>query len=179
MATPCIRTCRFPVAWRCSADIRSLKDLLYYILGCKQMEDPNRMPFGFIPLTTGQIFYMSTYCYCTVNLKPFVPGHILVLSRRPVLSVDQLTDVESANLMQTVARAMRMLKKYYHTDSVTVAIQDGKPAGMTIPHLHVHLMPRRENDAVAGDVVYSELERADFFKWYQNLQAPCSGVSFV
>ena len=114
-----------------------------------------------------------------MNLKPFVPGHILVLSRRPVLSVDQLTDVESANLMQTVARAMRMLKKYYHTDSVTVAIQDGKPAGMTIPHLHVHLMPRRENDAVAGDAVYSELERADFFKWYQNLQAPCSGVSFV
>ena len=50
---------------------------------------------------------------------------------------------------------------------------------MTIPHLHVHLMPRRENDAVAGDVVYSELERADFFKWYQNLQAPCSVVSFV
>ena len=74
---------------------------------------------------------------------------------------------------------MRMLKKYYYTDSVTVAIQDGKPAGMTIPHLHVHLMPRRENDAVAGDVVYSELERADFFTWYRNLQAPCSGVSFV
>ena len=73
------------------------------------MEDPNRMPFGFIPLTTGQIFYMSTYCYCTVNLKPFVPGHILVLSRRPVLSVDQLMDVESANLMQTVARAMRII----------------------------------------------------------------------
>ena len=135
------------------------------------------MPFGFIPLTTSQIFYMSTYCYCTVNLKPFVPGHILVLSRRPVLSVDQLTDAESANLMQTVARAMRMLKKHYRTESVTVAIQDGKPAGMTIPHLHVHLMPRKEKDAIAGDAVYSQLERADFLKWYQNVQAPGTEVS--
>lgn len=98
------------------------------------------------------------------------------MSRRPVLSIDQLTEEEANDLMQTVRRTMRMIKQVHQTESVTIAIQDGRPAGMTVPHIHVHIMPRRENDAVYGDKVYDELERAEFFKSYQNPKI--SGMSY-
>lgn len=157
--------------------ITNLKDLLYCLTGCPNLEDPQVIPFGFVPLSLRQVFYLSSFCYCTVNLKPFVPGHVLVMSRRPVISVDQLTDDEANDLMGTIRRTVRLIKDTYKTDSVTIAIQDGRPAGMTIPHLHVHIMPRRSHDAVSGDMVYTELEKAEFFKAYQN---PCiSGLSHV
>lgn len=140
------------------------------------MADPSLLPFGFIPLSSSQVFFKGKHSYCSVNLKPFVPGHVLVMSRRPVLSIDQLTEEEANDLMQTVRRTMRMIKQVHQTESVTIAIQDGRPAGMTVPHIHVHIMPRRENDAVYGDKVYDELERAEFFKSYQNPKI--SGMSY-
>ena len=151
-----------------SSLINSLSDVLYCLLGCPRLEEPSVLPFGFIPLQSYQVFFQSAYSYCSVNLKPFVPGHVLVMSRRPVLSIDQLTEEESNDLMQTIRRTVRMIKQVHQTQSVTIAIQDGRPAGMTVPHIHVHIMPRRENDAVCGDQVYDELERAEFFKSYQN-----------
>lgn len=151
-----------------SIGITNLKDLLYCLTGCPNLENPQVVPFGFIPLPLRQTFYMSPFSFCTVNLKPFVPGHVLVLSRRPVISVDQLTDEEAADLMKTIRLTVRLIKDTYKTDSVTIAIQDGRPAGMTIPHLHVHIMPRKSHDAVSGDAVYTEVEKAEFFRAYQN-----------
>lgn len=45
------------------------------------------------------------------------------------------------------------------TDS-TISIQDGPLAGQTIPHLHLHILPRRPND-FSNDDVYREMEKTD------------------
>ena len=41
---------------------------------------------------------------------------------------------------------------------MTIAIQDGKHAGQTVDHLHVHLIPRFENDFEDNDDVYRGIE---------------------
>lgn len=41
--------------------------------------------------------------------------------------------------------------------SFNIAIQDGKEAGQTVPHLHCHIIPRTRNDQI-GDEVYHKLE---------------------
>jgi bis(5'-adenosyl)-triphosphatase len=38
------------------------------------------------------------------------------------------------------------LKKFYNTDRVTIAIQDGSDSGQTIQHVHVHLIPILNNE---------------------------------
>ena len=99
------------------------------------MESDFYFPFGFLALPTTQIFALSKLSYCSVNLKPFVPGHVLVIPRRPVPAIDDLTEEEMADLMLLVQRTVRMLKKEYHTDAVTVSVQDGPAAGQTVPHV--------------------------------------------
>ena len=42
------------------------------------------------------------------------------------------------------------LKKYYHTDSVQISIQDGKDAGQTVEHCHIHLIPIPEDYSPKG-----------------------------
>lgn len=102
------------------------------------MESDLFFPFGFIPLPISQIFALTALSFCSVNLKPFSPGHVLVIPRRPVPTLDDLTDEEMTDLMLLVKKTTRMLKKLHHADAVTVSIQDGPAAGQTVPHVYFY-----------------------------------------
>ena len=145
-----------------SVQICSLKDLLYCLFHCHRLESDLFYPFGHIPLSASQIFYTTKLVYCSVNLKPFVPGHVLVIPRRPVPIFDMLTDEEVSELMIVVKKTTKLVKQVYKANSVTVAIQDGPPAGQTVPHVHVHVLPRKLNDLECGDMIYSMLDNFDF-----------------
>ena len=103
------------------------------------MESDLFFPFGFIPLPISQIFALTALSFCSVNLKPFSPGHVLVIPRRPVPTLDDLTDEEMTDLMLLVKKTTRMLKKLHHADAVTVSIQDGPAAGQTVPHVDFYV----------------------------------------
>lgn len=55
----------------------------------------------------------------------------------------------------------KMLKSHYNTSSLTLVIQDGVHAGQSVPHVHIHLLPRREGDFQNNDDIYGEVERVD------------------
>lgn len=46
-------------------------------------------------------------------------------------------------------------------NSSTYVIQDGKDAGQTIEHVHVHIIPRKKGDFERNNDIYDELERVD------------------
>jgi bis(5'-adenosyl)-triphosphatase len=93
-----------------------------------------------------------------VNLKPLLPGHVLVspLEVRPHLS--DLSAAEIADLFQTVTHVQRTLKRVYRADAFNVAVQDGVAAGQSVPHVHVHIIPRTKGDAGGDDKVHEWLE---------------------
>jgi bis(5'-adenosyl)-triphosphatase len=104
-----------------------------------------------------QVFLTTPHSFALVNLKPLLPGHVLVCPQRPHkrltdLSADELTDLFSA-----VQRVERMLARHYfapsqspHSQNPTtpeagsfnIALQDGPEAGQTVSHVHVHVIPR-------------------------------------
>lgn len=118
-----------------SVTISSLQELLSCLLGCERLERDDRLPFGHIALPASQVFGMTSLSFCSVNLKPFAPGHVLVLPRRPVPTLDRLREEEMADLMRLTHRVVKMIKHCYHTQAVTVAVQDGPAAGQTVPHV--------------------------------------------
>jgi len=114
--------------------------------------------FGPISIPPEQIFLETSSSFALVNLKPVVPGHVLVCPRRVAQKFTDLTDAEIADLWQTVAIVQRALERAHATTSSTLAIQDGPLAGQTVPHVHVHVLPRREGDFSRNDDVYDALE---------------------
>ncbi|KAF8963910.1 diadenosine tetraphosphate asymmetrical hydrolase [Flammula alnicola] len=110
---------------------------------------------------TSQAFYRASKSYAIVNLKPIVPGHVLVIPSRPVPRLADLDDKELACLMQSVKRVGSVIEKVYGGDGLTIACQDGKAAGQTVPHVHFHLLPRKfQGDPFSekNDEIYPELE---------------------
>ncbi|GLB44860.1 putative HIT domain containing protein [Lyophyllum shimeji] len=111
---------------------------------------------------TRQAFYRSSLTYAIVNLKPIVPGHVLVCPTRPVPRLADLNDSELSSLMLSVRRVGAVIERAYGADSLTIACQDGKAAGQSVPHVHFHLLPRKfkgDRFSDKNDEVYPALER--------------------
>lgn len=113
------------------------------------------------PTNTLQVFHTTAHSFALVNLKPILPGHVLVSPLRRVSRLSDLTPAEVADLFQTVQRVARTLERVYAASALNVAVQDGRGAGQSVPHVHAHVIPRRGGDLDergGGDAVYGMLE---------------------
>jgi len=77
---------------------------------------------------------------------PVSPGHTLVIPTRHVGSFFELDEAERAVLLNLLARAREGLEREFKPDGYNIGINDGAPAGQTVPHLHIHLIPRYQGD---------------------------------
>ncbi|TKY90728.1 hypothetical protein EX895_000726 [Sporisorium graminicola] len=113
---------------------------------------------------TDQVFYRSADASCSaiVNLKPIVPGHVLVIPTKPYHRLSEAPANVVASLFQSVQEISKGLEKVFEADALTISVQDGEAAGQTVPHLHVHILPRKAGDVTPNDLVYSHLEQWGF-----------------
>lgn len=77
---------------------------------------------------------------------PLSPGHTLILPRRHVGSFFEVEPEERDALLALLEEAKRRLDKEFRPDSYNIGINDGLAAGQTVPHLHIHLIPRYVGD---------------------------------
>lgn len=114
--------------------------------------------FGRFIISSDQIFYRSNHSFAMVNLRPIVPGHVLICSTRVIPLLSELNDDEYDDLWKSVRVIQRVLKVKYNCDAFNVAVQDGTHAGQSVPHVHVHVLPRHRGDLERNDDIYDELE---------------------
>lgn len=124
---------------------------------------PANLKFGPFAVTASQAFHVSPsrLSYALVNLKPLLPGHVLVCPVRVVPRLSQLTVPETTDLFLTVRTVSRTLERIYKAESFNVAVQDGVEAGQSVPHVHVHVIPRQRGDMDAsggGDRLYEMMD---------------------
>lgn len=115
--------------------------------------------FGPVRIDSDQIFFENESAYSFVNLKPLLPGHVLVAPKRSVKRFTELSDEEAAALWILAKRVGRTLEEHLEGDSLTFAIQDGPAAGQTIPHVHIHVLPRKTGDFENNDDIYEALDK--------------------
>lgn len=77
---------------------------------------------------------------------PVSEGHLLVIPRRHVESFAELSLLESQSLGAALNEAIELVKAKVSLNAVNIGINDGRAAGQTVPHLHVHVIPRRTGD---------------------------------
>lgn len=60
-----------------------------------------------------QIFFQNSLVFCFVNLKPVVPGHILISPIRNVSKISELTEQESCELWLRVKSVSEIIENHY------------------------------------------------------------------
>ena len=114
--------------------------------------------FGPIAIPSSQVFAETSLSVGLVNLKPVVPGHVLIVSKRVVPRFHDLTADETADIWSLAQRVGHALEGRVGATSITFALQDGPQAGQTVPHVHVHVLPRVAGDFADNDDIYREVE---------------------
>ena len=99
-----------------------------------------------------------------VNLKPLLPGHVLVCPRRVAPRLSDLTSDEVSDLFLTVQCVSQVIERIYKASGLNIAMQDGADAGQSVPHVHTHIVPRQKADLDergGSDAIYGLLEGED------------------
>jgi bis(5'-adenosyl)-triphosphatase len=80
------------------------------------------------------------------NIAPILPGHSLIIPKKHFISLIELPDDYIAEMMVFAKKATSVLKHVFECDGFDWTIQDGVSAGQTVPHLHLHIIPRKQLD---------------------------------
>ncbi|KAH9648491.1 Bis(5'-adenosyl)-triphosphatase [Citrus sinensis] len=118
--------------------------------------------FGPHKIDAKDVFYTTPLSFVMVNLRPVLPGHILLpfmrSNHREVKRFADLTADEICDLWLTARKVGRQLEVYHKASSLTLNIQDGPQAGQSVPHVHIHIVPRKESDFENNDEIYDALD---------------------
>jgi diadenosine tetraphosphate (Ap4A) HIT family hydrolase len=77
---------------------------------------------------------------------PVAMGHTLLIPRRHVGSFFKTTEAERLSLLHLLEVTRAALDTDFKPAGYNIGINDGAAAGQTVPHLHVHLIPRYAGD---------------------------------
>ncbi len=103
--------------------------------------------------------------FWTRDLYPVSPGHSLIIPRRHVGSLFEVTAEERVAIFDLLEIAKAAVDQEFHPDGYNIGINDGPTAGQTVPHLHIHLIPRYAGDQVdpRGGVRWIFPGKADYW----------------
>ncbi|MFC1795720.1 HIT family protein [Pseudomonadota bacterium] len=77
---------------------------------------------------------------------PVNPGHALIITHRHVAEYFQATAEEKAAIWELVDEMKTIIDRDYSPDGYNVGVNIGSPAGQSVPHLHIHMIPRYKGD---------------------------------
>ncbi|MBN1922090.1 MAG: HIT family protein, partial [Anaerolineae bacterium] len=99
------------------------------------------------PIADRELLTESATVYAMLDRYPVSPGHTLVIPKAHGADYFALPARGKTACWLVVDRVQALLAERYHPDGFNVGINCGAAAGQTVPHVHIHVIPR-----YAGDV---------------------------
>jgi diadenosine tetraphosphate (Ap4A) HIT family hydrolase len=95
----------------------------------------------------GKIIFRTDYFNIIEDEYPVNQGHMLIIPKRHIEDINQIDHKEWVDLFFAIQLTkLKQLQKYPNCDGFNIGINEGKAAGQTINHLHIHIIPRYVGD---------------------------------
>jgi histidine triad (HIT) family protein len=102
------------------------------------------------------------------------PGHILVLPRQHVESIYSMPADIGAHIMATAIAVAKAIKQQLSPDGLNLVQSNEVAAGQTIPHFHLHIVPRYN-----GDPVVLQFGHGNVSEDFKNLEQTASLLRLI
>jgi histidine triad (HIT) family protein len=99
-----------------------------------------------IPAT---VVHEDEHTLAFMDLGQVNPGHVLVALKAHAENLYALNDAQAGAVLRAAARVARAIRDAFSPQGLSVYQANGKAAGQTVFHYHVHLVPRHEGDGMA------------------------------
>ncbi|HUN67595.1 MAG TPA: HIT family protein [Burkholderiales bacterium] len=104
-----------------------------------------RIVAGQIPSTR---VFEDEHTVAFMDIGQVNPGHVLVAVKRHADNLYALDEAQAAAVARTSARVARAIRDAFKPEGLSVYQANGKAAGQTVFHYHVHLLPRHAGDGM-------------------------------
>ena len=102
---------------------------------------------GFVsPFLTKPKLLESEIGFVIYDGFPVSEGHCLVVPHRVYANYFDSTKEEIVGLQALAVEAQKLLREKFSPDGFNVGINCGEAAGQTVPHMHIHVIPRYKGD---------------------------------
>lgn len=106
----------------------------------------NNITCPFCNLPSERIIHSNDYGLVIRDGFPVSPGHTLIIPKRHVDSFFNLNAEERIGLLGLLDIAKAGIDQEFSPHAFNIGVNDGPAAGQTVPHLHIHLIPRFVGD---------------------------------
>jgi hypothetical protein len=119
----------------------------------------------FCSLRTDRIIQENGTAFWILDGFPVSQGHSLIIPKRHVGSFFEVNAEERVGMLALLDEAQKWLSSKYQSEAFNIGINDGLLAGQTVPHLHMHLIPRYAGDVSdpKGGVRWVIPDKADYW----------------
>jgi histidine triad (HIT) family protein len=92
--------------------------------------------------------YEDDLVYAFMDAGQVNPGHVLVVTKHPYETLMDADEESAAAMMRAACRIAKAVQAAFQPEGITI-LQANRPAGwQTVPHLHLHVLPRYADDGV-------------------------------
>jgi diadenosine tetraphosphate (Ap4A) HIT family hydrolase len=84
--------------------------------------------------------------YALTDTNPVSLGHCLIVTRRHVAEFFEATTEEKNAIFDLIDEMKLIIDKKHNPDGYNIGVNIGKAAGQSVPHIHIHMMPRYTGD---------------------------------
>ena len=96
--------------------------------------------------TKSRIILENTYAFALSDQFPVSQGHTLIVIKRHIASLFEASSKEITAIFELANQMQKLLSKQYKPDGYNVGFNDLEAAGQSIPHCHMHIIPRYQGD---------------------------------
>lgn len=95
-----------------------------------------------------EVVYEDDAVFAFLDHRPLFPGHVLLIPRTHVVTLSDLPAEAVGRFFQTAQTLERAVVRAMEAEGSFVAINN--VVSQSVPHLHVHIVPRRKKDGLKG-----------------------------
>lgn len=93
-----------------------------------------------------RVFLRLEHVFALWDGFPVSEGHALIVPYRHVATWFEATPEERAELFGAIETVCAVIREHWPADGFNIGVNLGEAAGQTVPHLHLHVIPRRHGD---------------------------------
>lgn len=94
--------------------------------------------------------YEDDFCLAFMDIHPLGHGHVLVIPKQHKVQLTELSEEEALHLFRIgnqILHAQRLLG--WGVEGSHILLNDGPSANQLVPHIHLHIIPRKRNDVLS------------------------------
>lgn len=116
----------------------------------------------------GKIIYEDDVCLAFLDLSQATYGHTLVVPKKHYKNILEVDDETLAHVMKVVKALANQIVEKLEAKGVNVLTNTNEVAGQTVPHFHVHILPRYDEKELKIEFT-DHSQESDLEKIYQKI----------